>query len=133
MARVTVEDCERVVPNRFDLVILAAQRTRQSIAGEPITIPDNQEKKPVIALRESAAKTVSVENLKEEAIQSFCSVVQSADVEDDLDEIVEEDTYNPYGPGEMVAIPHSTPSQVTLKEDEAEDSQDDAEETSTKE
>ena len=132
MARVTVEDCERVVPNRFDLVILAAQRTRQIIAGEPITIPDNQEKKPVIALREIAAKTVSVESLKEEAIQSFCSVVQSADVEDDLDEIVEEDTYNPYGPGEMVAISHSTPSQVTLKEDGSEDSQDDAEEASTK-
>lgn len=122
MARVTVEDCERVVPNRFDLVILAAQRTRQIIAGEPITIPDNQEKKPVIALREIAAKTVSVDNLKNEAIQSFCSVIQSTDVEDDLDEIVEEDTYNPYGSGDMVAISHSAPGQVTLKKDEEDDS-----------
>ncbi len=96
MARVTVEDCEKVVKNRFDLVVLAAQRTRQILAGDSVTISADDEKKPVIALREIAARTVSVDNLKEAAINSFRSFVPSDEEEDDLDDIAEEDTYNPY-------------------------------------
>lgn len=96
MARVTVEDCEKVVKNRFDLVVLAAQRTRQILAGDSVTISADDEKKPVIALREIAARTVSVDNLKEAAINSFRSFMPSDEEEDDLDDIAEEDTYNPY-------------------------------------
>lgn len=96
MARITVEDCEKVVKNRFDLVVLAAQRTRQILAGDAVTVDADDEKKPVIALREIAARTVSVDDLKEATINSFRSFVPSEEEEEDLDDIAEEDTYNPY-------------------------------------
>lgn len=96
MARITVEDCEKIVPNRFDLVVLAAQRTRQIVAGEQLTLNnENHEKNTVLALREIAARTVSAEDLKESVIESFRTVVASYDAEEDLDEVPEEDTYNP--------------------------------------
>ena len=96
MARITVEDCEKVVNNRFDLVVLAAQRTRQILAGDAITVDADDEKKPVIALREIAARTVSVDNLKELAINSFRSFMPSEEEEEDMYDVSEEDTYNPY-------------------------------------
>ncbi len=96
MARITVEDCEKVVKNRFDLVVLAAQRTRQILAGDAVTVEENDEKKPVIALREIAARTVSVDELKEAAINNFRSFLPSDEEEEDLDDIADEDTYNPY-------------------------------------
>ncbi|MBO4405643.1 MAG: DNA-directed RNA polymerase subunit omega [Alphaproteobacteria bacterium] len=96
MARITVEDCEKVVNNRFDLVVLAAQRTRQILAGDAVTIDADDEKKPVIALREIAARAVSVDDLKEAAINSFRSFLPSEDEEEDPYDISEEDTYNPY-------------------------------------
>lgn len=96
MARITVEDCEKVVSNRFDLVVLAAQRTRQILAGDAITVDADDEKKPVIALREIAARTVSVDDLKELAINSFRSFMPSEEEKEDLYDISEEDTYNPY-------------------------------------
>lgn len=95
MARVTIEDCEAVVQNRFDLVLLAAQRTRQIIAGNPLTVEMNDEKKPVVALREIAAKTVSVADLSESLVNSFRTFVPDDLEEDDIDNL-EEDTYNPY-------------------------------------
>ncbi len=96
MARITVEDCEKVVNNRFDLVVLAAQRTRQILAGDAITVDADDEKKPVIALREIAARSVSIDDLKEAAINSFRSFLPSEEEEEDVDDISEEDTYNPY-------------------------------------
>lgn len=104
MARITVEDCEKVVKNRFDLVVLAAQRTRQILAGDPVTVDENDEKKPVIALREIAAKTVSPEALEEEAVNRFRSFFPSDDFDDDLGDFSEEDTYNPYTGIELKAI-----------------------------
>ena len=102
MARVTVEDCERVVPNRFDLVVLAAQRTRQIIMGSPLTIDGNDEKKPVIALREIAARTVSADELKDAVINNFRTYLPS-ELEDMENEDMEDDTYNPYIGLEMSA------------------------------
>lgn len=95
MARVTIEDCEAVVQNRFDLVLLAAQRTRQVIAGDPVTVEMNDEKKPVVALREIAARTVSAADLSESLINSFRAFVPDDLGEDGIDNL-EEDTYNPY-------------------------------------
>lgn len=95
MARVTVEDCEEVVKNRFDLVVLASQRTRQIISGNPPTVEVNDEKKPVIALREIAAQTVSVSALRDAVVDSFRTFIPS-DMEDaDIDNL-EDDTYDPY-------------------------------------
>lgn len=69
MARVTVEDCVEVVENRFELVALAAERAKNIAAGAPITVDRDNDKNAVIALREIASATVSVEKLKETLVQ----------------------------------------------------------------
>ena len=71
MARVTVEDCVDKVDNRFDLVLLAAHRSRMMSAGSPPTLPRDNDKNPVIALREIAEETVSPADLKEDLIHSL--------------------------------------------------------------
>ncbi|MDR0555927.1 MAG: DNA-directed RNA polymerase subunit omega [Holosporaceae bacterium] len=104
MARVTVEDCEEIVANRFDLVVLAAQRTRQIIGGDPATLESRDEKKPVIALREIAAQSISLDNLRESTIKGFRTFSSQEDLEEDIEDLPEEDTYNPYE-GVSVALP----------------------------
>jgi DNA-directed RNA polymerase subunit omega len=71
MARVTVEDCIREVPNRFELVIVAAQRTRQIFAGSAITIARGNDKYPVVALREIAERAVDIDSLRESLVKSY--------------------------------------------------------------
>jgi DNA-directed RNA polymerase subunit omega len=68
MARVTVEDCVEKVPNRFDLVVLAAQRSRDISSGAPLTLDRDNDKNPVVALREIAEVKVDPEQLKEARI-----------------------------------------------------------------
>ncbi len=70
MARVTVEDCIIKVPNRFDLVILASQRARAVSAGAAITLERDNDKNPVVALREIAEETVSAEEIQESVIRA---------------------------------------------------------------
>jgi DNA-directed RNA polymerase subunit omega len=83
MARVTVEDCILQIPNRFDLVMAAAQRARDVAAGAPITIDRDNDKDPVIALREIADRTVDSETLKESLIKGLQKHVEVDDPEDD--------------------------------------------------
>jgi len=64
MARVTVEDCVLKVPNRFELVLFAAQRTREITAGGPLTVDRDDDKNPVVALREIAEETIEVDHLR---------------------------------------------------------------------
>jgi DNA-directed RNA polymerase subunit omega len=71
MARVTVEDCVDKVPNRFELVLLAAHRARSIADGSAMTVPVNEDKNPVIALREIAERTVPAEDLREAFIHSI--------------------------------------------------------------
>jgi DNA-directed RNA polymerase subunit omega len=71
MARVTVEDCVLKVPNRFDLVMVAAQRSRDILAGAPLTVERDNDKNPVIALREIADETVSIDELSDALIQGM--------------------------------------------------------------
>lgn len=71
MARVTVEDCVMQVPNRFDLVMLAAQRARDVSAGAALTIDRDRDKNPVVALREIAEKTVHLGDLNEAIIKGM--------------------------------------------------------------
>jgi DNA-directed RNA polymerase subunit omega len=85
MARVTVEDCVDKVSNRFDLVLLAAQRAREISGGAEITVERDRDKNPVVALREIAEETVRPENLKESVIGSLQRVLPDDD--DDVDEI----------------------------------------------
>jgi DNA-directed RNA polymerase subunit omega len=71
MARVTVEDCIDKVENRFDLVLLASHRARMVSAGQQITVDRDNDKNPVVALREIAEETVEADDLKEELIHSL--------------------------------------------------------------
>lgn len=64
MARVTVEDCVPIVPNRFELVLFAAQRAREVTAGAPLTVDRDDDKNPVVALREIAEETIELDHLR---------------------------------------------------------------------
>jgi DNA-directed RNA polymerase subunit omega len=83
MARVTVEDCVEKVPNRFDLVLMAASRARQISAGELPTVPEDNDKNPVIALREVAEETIPADELREAVIRSMQRHVEVDEPEED--------------------------------------------------
>ena len=76
MARVTVEDCIDKVENRFDLVLLASHRARTISSGSQITIERDNDKNPVVALREIAETTISPDDLKEELVHSLQKYVE---------------------------------------------------------
>ncbi len=71
MARVTVEDCVERVPNRFELVLLAAQRARNISRGEELTVERDNDKNPVCALREIAEETIELPKLEQDLIKSL--------------------------------------------------------------
>ncbi len=71
MARVTVEDCVVKIPNRFELVLLSAQRAREITSGAPLSVDRDNDKNPVVALREIADETVSLEHLKESLVRGM--------------------------------------------------------------
>ncbi len=83
MARVTVEDCVDKVPNRFDLVMLAAHRAREITSGSPLTVERDHDKNPVVALREIAEETIPVEDLREHAIESYQRQIEVDEPEED--------------------------------------------------
>ena len=85
MARVTVEDCVDKIPNRFDLVLLAAQRARQISGGADLTIDRDRDKNPVVALREIAEQTVKPRQLEEAVITNLQKVqVDEDDAPDEM-------------------------------------------------
>ncbi|MEQ9261265.1 MAG: DNA-directed RNA polymerase subunit omega [Roseovarius sp.] len=83
MARVTTEDCVDKVPNRFDLVLLAAHRAREISAGSPITVDRDNDKNPVVALREIAEETQSADELRERLIESNQTQIEVDEPEED--------------------------------------------------
>ncbi|OWU86326.1 DNA-directed RNA polymerase subunit omega [Oceanicola sp. 22II-s10i] len=83
MARVTVEDCVDKVPNRFELVMLAAHRAREVSAGAAITVDRDNDKNPVVALREIAEETQSADELRERLIEANQSQIEVDEPEDD--------------------------------------------------
>jgi DNA-directed RNA polymerase subunit omega len=83
MARVTVEDCVDKVPNRFELVMLAAHRAREIAAGSPITIDRDNDKNPVVSLREIADETQGAEDLRERLIESHQTKIEVDQPEED--------------------------------------------------
>ncbi len=76
MARVTVEDCVDKVENRFELVLIASHRARMIAAGTPVMVDRDNDKNPVIALREIAESALAPEDLKEDFIQSLQKQVE---------------------------------------------------------
>jgi DNA-directed RNA polymerase subunit omega len=83
MARVTVEDCVDKVPNRFELVMLAAHRAREISTGSPLTLDRDNDKNPVVALREIAEETQGSNDLRERLIGSNQTQIEVDEPEDD--------------------------------------------------
>jgi DNA-directed RNA polymerase subunit omega len=85
MARVTVEDCVLKVPNRFELVLLAAQRARDVTAGAQITLERDNDKNPVVALREIADETIVLDSLQNSLIKGMQKHVEIDEPEEDTE------------------------------------------------
>ena len=83
MARVTVEDCVDKVPNRFELVMLAAHRAREIASGSPATVDRDNDKNPVVALREIADEAQQAEVLRERMIESYQTQIEVDEPEED--------------------------------------------------
>lgn len=83
MARVTVEDCVDKIPNRFDLVMMAAHRARELSAGAELTVERDKDKNPVVALREIADETITAANLREAAIEAHQRQIEVDEPEED--------------------------------------------------
>ena len=100
MARVTVEDCIEKISNRFDLVLTAAQRARNIQKGELLTIDRDDDKNPVIALREIADETIDISQIEDRIIQSmqrFNESEEEATVSDEASATADEDMSNMIG------------------------------------
>ncbi len=96
MARVTVEDCVTEIPNRFELVMAAAQRCRNIGAGSPMTLDRDNDKLPVIALREIAARKLDLKGLEDDLVKSHQRVIETEETDQDLLEFMEgEENYMP--------------------------------------
>ena len=85
MARVTVEDCVLKVPNRFELVLLAAQRAREVTSGAPLTVERDDDKNPVIALREIADETIQLAHLKDSLVRGMQKHIEMDEPEETPD------------------------------------------------
>ncbi len=83
MARVTVEDCVDKVPNRFELVMLAAHRARELSTGSPLTVERDNDKNPVVALREIADETQQADDLRERMIEANQTQIEVDEPEED--------------------------------------------------
>jgi DNA-directed RNA polymerase subunit omega len=88
MARITVEDCVLKVPNRFELVLLAAQRAREISSGTPLTVDRDNDKNPVVSLREIAEGTIQVEDMSQHLIQNLQKHVEKDEPEEDNPELL---------------------------------------------
>jgi len=111
MARVTVEDCVLQVPNRFQLVMIAAQRAREISAGGQLTIDRDNDKNPVVALREIADTTVNLDGLADSLVKGLQRQVEQ-------DEPEEEGAGFGAGAGDLLA----EMQQAQISKEEAEDS-----------
>jgi DNA-directed RNA polymerase subunit omega len=91
MARVTVEDCILQVPNRFELVLLAAQRARNISRGEELTLDRDNDKNPVVALREIADQTVELPALEQDLVKSLLRAPEPEPVEEEVIDLIATD------------------------------------------
>lgn len=91
MARVTVEDCVEKVPNRFELVLYAAQRARNLARGEELTLDRDNDKNPVCALREIADETISLPKLEQDLIKSLSRAPEPEPADEEVADLVPTD------------------------------------------
>ena len=92
MARVTVEDCIEKIPNRFDLVLAAAQRARDISTGNPLTIDRDNDKNPVVALREIADETIDPDKLRDDIVKGLQKLTNPEFIKDEEDENLEDNS-----------------------------------------
>jgi DNA-directed RNA polymerase subunit omega len=114
MARVTVEDCVEKLPNRFELVMVAAQRARKIGAGGALTVDRDNDKNPVVALREIAEGTVKIDDLKEEIIRGKQRIIAMDDDGEDVVDSME-------GEEEWKAMARGAALEMDADDDEDED------------
>lgn len=91
MARVTVEDCIEQIPNRFELVLLAAQRARNLARGAAITIDRDNDKNPVVALREIADASVPFDGLEQDLVKSLSRVPDPEPADEEVQDLIPTD------------------------------------------
>jgi DNA-directed RNA polymerase subunit omega len=105
MARVTVEDCVLKIPNRFDLVMLSAQRAREISAGATLTVERDNDKNPVVALREIAESSVDIDNLRQAVIIGLQKHVETEEPEEDMMELLASER-------DVAGVPYEPSSEV---------------------
>lgn len=106
MARVTVEDCVLRISNRFDLVMVAAQRSRDVSSGAQITLDRDNDKNPVVALREIAEQTIPIDEIRESLVRGLQRHVEVDEPEEDsVEDMIAEDTTLDSNP---IGIAHNT-------------------------
>jgi len=91
MARVTVEDCVEKIPNRFELVLLAAQRARNLSRGEELTVERDDDKNPVVALREIADETIELAKLEQDLIKSLSRAPEPEPADEEVLDLIPTD------------------------------------------
>src|ERR1044071_4432504 len=119
MARVTVEDCVIKVPNRFDLVLLAAQRAREIASGASLTVERDDDKNPVIALREIADETIALDHLQDSLVRGMQKHVEMDEPEEAPD--LEQTLFGITDPTGSVITEDSVDSDEALEEQLEED------------
>ena len=129
MARVTVEDCIVNIPNRFELVLIAARRAREIAAGASLTVARDNDKNPVVALREISEETISLTALRESIIKGMQRNVFIDDTESDLDEELQDimqaeqgwQTQSKVGDGMSISDEEEIDEEETSDDDEEEE------------
>jgi DNA-directed RNA polymerase subunit omega len=91
MARVTVEDCVERIPNRFELVLLAAQRARNLGRGEELTVERDNDKNPVVALREIADATIPLDKIEADLIKSLSRAPEPEPADEEVLDLIPTD------------------------------------------
>jgi DNA-directed RNA polymerase subunit omega len=119
MARVTVEDCVVRVPNRFELVLLAAQRAREITSGAPLTLDRDDDKNPVVALREIADETVGVEHLRGSVVRGMQKHVEVDEPEETHDLELDPALFGVSAPGVAVSDEETARQTEEIEEEEA--------------
>lgn len=126
MARVTVEDCILKVPNRFELVLVASQRAREIGSGAPLIVDRDNDKNPVVSLREIADTDISLDGLREALVKNHQKVIELEEEDEDIIDVME-------GESEWAQVSNRVADDeldaAGLSEDEGEDDSADDEES----
>jgi DNA-directed RNA polymerase subunit omega len=126
MARVTVEDCVLKIQNRFELVLFAAQRAREISAGAPMTVDRDDDKNPVVALREIAEETIELDHLKTAVVRGMQKHVEIDEPEETRELELETALFGLTSPaGVLIRDEIGSEADVEDAEDEVDDEVDD--------